>query len=391
MIRDLISFSDLSDLDRLFLRLRGIKGIGNVKLWNITNALFEYTNNWVEYRKEICDSIVINCKNESIIDFNSVLELLDVFNDQRQVDDGELLIEMKRLWGNALRFGCRYRVGYPVDLLKMKIPPVFISTTGFIPDENIKIGVVGTRKMTEYGRDIIMSLVKVLKQYNCTIFTGFADGIDWVTFESALRYDIYVCGVIPWCLSRIPNYKFDLISHAIRKNKCLLVSEYDGIGEVTNGNFLVRNEMLASIVDILIVVEAPYNSGTLHTVNYAMKMSKPIGVFPANIFSFSSEGSNKLLADSRINVLYSLDEVERTIDLVCGKLLMSSEIKKVINNKSVDPITQKIFDILENSAITLDELVNKLNIDANSICKILTKLEIEGIVKTDKLGHIRLL
>lgn len=391
MVQNLISVSSLSNLDKLLLRLREVRGIGNVKLWNIISSIAKYIEDWSDFRNELSDQIINNCAGGSGIDIDSVTKIVDGFAKTGYVDDGKLLTEMRCLFRESLYFGCRYQKNYFSEFLSMKIPPVFVSITGFIPENNIRIGIVGTRKMTDYGRDVVSYLINVLRKYRCTILTGFADGIDWTTFEFAFQQNISVCGVIPWCLSRIPDYKFDFIKTAINKKSCMLISEYDGVGEVTNGSFLVRNEMLASLVDMLIVIEAPARSGTLHTVKYAMKMNKPVAVFPANIFSFSSEGSNRLLTDRSVNVLYSREQIERILDGLCCKLKLSGEVNKGRSEVKMDPMLTKTLHILSAGAITLDELNEKLGLSTNLTCKMLTKLEIEGIVKTDKLGHIRLL
>ena len=74
----------------------------------------------------------------------------------------------------------------------------------------------------------------------------------------------------------------------------------------TPWSFIVRNELVVALGDVLIVGEADIDSGTMRSVEFALKMGKEIFVLPNRLGE--SEGTNRLIKESKAEVIYNIDE-----------------------------------------------------------------------------------
>lgn len=380
--------NELSVFDKIVLKLRQLKGVGNISLWKVVSRIEVKDGDIQECKKKLIETIEGTVDLKSQTQFSAMISMLrDIDNEslENSLISGHKLLEE---FDSTAWFYRRYGLEYPDRLLLMDTPPVLVNGIGKVFNKGIKVGIVGTRQVSEYGTKIVSLIINILKQFKCVIHTGLADGVDWLVFEECLLSNVPFCGVIPWALSNIPVYKRSPVVTAIKSGAGFIISEYDGKDEIYNGRFLYRNEILASLVDVLIVVEAPVGSGTLNTVGHALKMDKIVGVFPGSIFSGSSRGCNMTLADKRVFMLYSLEVVT---DLLLNLGSKKQKQKTVESIKGVAGINRKVIDEVNNGKSNINEIADSSGLSVANIGSVLTKLELEGIVKTDKLGNIKLL
>ena len=180
---ELLSLSALSELDKLLLNMRSVEGIGNISLWKIISKIGNYIPYGICKYPEIGLVIKDIISDMSGAKWDQVRQLVYSFGNSLKCESSDLIDEVLSDWEDELWFGRRYGCEYLDDLFKMRSPPVFVYGAGKYRRDGFKIGVVGTRKMTRYGRDIIREFISILAHYDCTIFTGFADGVDLTTFE----------------------------------------------------------------------------------------------------------------------------------------------------------------------------------------------------------------
>jgi DNA processing protein len=104
------------------------------------------------------------------------------------------------------------------------------------------------------------------------------------------------------------------------ENSGLTISQFDPGFHATNWSFVVRNEVVVALGDVLIVTQADIDSGSIRSVEFALEMRKKIYVLPHRIGE--SEGTNRLLADGKAEAIYD-------IDTFVGKFgMVNSEIDK---------------------------------------------------------------
>ncbi len=169
--------------------------------------------------------------------------------------------------------------------------------------KKLKISIVGSRKPSKYSRIMIQKLSSLLSKKGICIVSGGAMGVDAVAHSSAGSSN--TIAVLPCGINlRYPSINKKLLDD-IQKNG-LLLSQFDPDFKATPWSFVVRNELVVALGDVLVVGEAELNSGTMRSVEFALKMKKKIFVLPQRIGE--SEATNGLLKDGKAEAIYDLDE-----------------------------------------------------------------------------------
>ncbi|HUH42033.1 MAG TPA: DNA-processing protein DprA [Sulfurimonas sp.] len=190
------------------------------------------------------------------------------------------------------------------ELLSMKKYPKELFYSGNLSLlDSIKISIVGSRKPTKYSRLFIDKLSSTLSNNGICIVSGGAMGIDATAHIGAGSFNtisVLPCGVDV----RYPAVNKNLLNE-IEKNG-LLLSQVESGSSATPWSFVVRNELVVALGEVLVVGEAEIDSGTMRSVEFALKMGKKIFVLPQRLGE--SDGTNQLLRDKKAEVIYDIDE-----------------------------------------------------------------------------------
>lgn len=168
--------------------------------------------------------------------------------------------------------------------------------------KNKTISIVGSRKPNTYARNLTHQLATTLSQRGITIVSGGALGIDTIAHKAAgANNTIMISGT--GLDIQYPAINKTMISDI--ENEGLVLSQFAPNTPSYPRNFAIRNELTVALGDILIVAYSDLKSGTMRSVEYAIKMGKPIYVFPHRIGE--SEGTNKLLRENKAQAIYDID------------------------------------------------------------------------------------
>jgi len=166
-----------------------------------------------------------------------------------------------------------------------------------------KISIVGSRKPTKYSRQTITSLSSALAKKGVVIVSGGAMGIDAVAHNAAGSSN--TISVLPSGIDiRYPSVNKNLLDSIQRDG--LLLSQFEMGEKPRNYSFVLRNEVVVALGDVLIVGEADEGSGTMRSVEFALKMGKEIYVLPQRIGE--SLATNKLVKENKAKVIYDIDD-----------------------------------------------------------------------------------
>lgn len=166
-----------------------------------------------------------------------------------------------------------------------------------------KVSIVGTRKPNQYTKQFTHELASKLARNNIVIVSGAAMGVDAIAHNGAgSNNTIAVAGT--GLDIRYPVINKNLIE-AIEQNG-LMLSQFKPSSPSTRYNFPIRNELVVSLGEILIVTQADLNSGTMRSVEYAITMKKPIFVLAHRLNE--SEATNKLLQENKATAIYNIDD-----------------------------------------------------------------------------------
>ena len=165
-----------------------------------------------------------------------------------------------------------------------------------------KISIVGTRRPNPYTRGITLELSKKLSIAGMVIVSGAASGVDTLAHQGAGA--INTIAVLPNGIDvRYPKANEEMIE-SIEKNG-LTLSQFEPSFTAREWSFVVRNEIVVALGDVLIVTEADVGSGSMRSVEYALEMGKKIYVLPHRIRE--SEGTHRLLAEGKAIAIEEMD------------------------------------------------------------------------------------
>jgi DNA processing protein len=208
------------------------------------------------------------------------------------------------------------------ELELMKKYPAYLSYIGNIELlKRKKVSIVGTRKPSQYTKQYIHAISQKLSNNGVTIVSGAAMGVDAIAHKAAGEHNtIAVAGT--GLDIRYPAINKKLIQN-IEQNG-LIISQFKQNTPSTKYNFPLRNETVVALGEILIVGEADEKSGTMRSVEFAIKMEKPIYVLPHRIEE--SKGTQNLLKKGLAKAIYDIDSF---ISEICG----NHQIDNSINDK----------------------------------------------------------
>ena len=184
---------------------------------------------------------------------------------------------------------------YPKQLLDLTYPPIVLFYKGDISIINSKcISIVGSRIVNEYGEKMCSQITHCLsKKY--TVVSGLAKGIDSLAHKHSLKNGKTI-GILGCGIDYIyPKCNSDLYYEMEKYH--LILSEYPFDTEPTKFNFPWRNRIIAALSESLIVIQAKQYSGTMLTVNEALKLDRTIYALPHRIDDELGAGCNFLIQE----------------------------------------------------------------------------------------------
>lgn len=331
---------------------------------------------------------------------------------------------------------------YPIILKRIKNPPAVLYVRGTFPDfdDEVGIGMVGTRNASLNGMIAAATLSYRIAQAGGLVISGGANGIDTKCTQGALYAKKPSVIVRPCGLDF--NYLNNL--YDIRKqveNNGAVISEVQPLGRVERDAFQIRNRIIAALSLGIVAIEVPAKSGVLITVGHALEFGKDVFAIPGDIGDENYMGSNKLLQEGAFPVYSASDVLNEYLFAFPHKLKLDKasipineddiylrlqkkyskktdvskindkkkdkkSIISVVKNKltketkkediikptqkiipkelpfEADENTKKVFDCILKGPVSLENIVEKSKLNASDVMFALTELEINGVINT---------
>lgn len=265
---------------------------------------------------------------------------------------------------------------FPGELNKYEDSPIIIYYSGKLCKELKGVGIVGTRRCSEYGKNITIEAASYLGSKEIPVISGLAKGIDGYAHTACLKASGFTVAVIASGIDICyPNEHKRLMEKI--KETGLLLSEYPPGTPTRKDHFPKRNRLISSLSEKILIVEAGEKSGALITADYSKTKGKEIYSAPNNIYMKEFIGSNKLIEDGA--KIY-LRKEQLYIDYkIKKKQTIESEIKKQVANYNDAEL--KILDLLKDNSYSIDEIMTLTNVDKNELLNDLFNLELLGIIE----------
>lgn len=236
------------------------------------------------------------------------------------------------------------------------------------------IAIVGSRECSEYGRKYTRLFARALAKEGVTIISGLAIGIDTAAHYGSVYEKGSTIAVLGGGLNRIyPKENLWLYNEIINNNGCV-ITEHEDNDETVVANFPKRNRIISGIADAVLVIEAKHRSGSKITARYAIEQGKKVYCIPHNLDDVNGVGINELILDGA--------KMITSIGQILKDLYGEIKTKEVIEQKCIVPGKyQKIYNLLEEKELSIDEVSKKINESISATSAILTIMEIEGYIE----------
>ncbi len=229
---------------------------------------------------------------------------------------------------------------YPDSLRYLADRPLTLYLRGTMPDCNTHMTttVVGTRKMTEYGRNMAYSLGMGLTYGGSIVISGMALGSDSMALIGALDAGGRVVAVLGSGVDVIYPREHRDIYRKITEHGAV-ISEYPPGTPPVGSHFPVRNRIMSGIADATVVVEADSRSGSLITAAHAFDQGKKVFAVPGKIGDQGAEGTNALIRDGALAVLCA-EDILSEFEFIYPHSVSVQRAHAMLRNRDMDDLSR---------------------------------------------------
>ena len=285
---------------------------------------------------------------------------------------------------------------YPQRLLECPDAPLVLYYKGNADLNQAKIiSIVGTRRVTTYGQDIVRRFVSHLKRYcpQLLIVSGLAYGVDINVHREALANGYPTVGVLAHGLDTIyPYHHRDTAAEML--NHGGLLTEFMTQTNADKPNFVRRNRIVAGMADSVILVESAAKGGGLITCEIAQSYNRAVFAFPGNVNAEFSKGCNNLIRDNGAGLISDAEDFIQAMgwqDEVQRQRALADGIERSLFPELSAQEQQIVSLLQETNDLQLNILSVKTSIPIGQLTALLFQLEMKGVVKPLAGGMYHLL
>lgn len=287
--------------------------------------------------------------------------------------DGKLLEQtLARMQDNGIVAVTCFSPNFPSSVRDLEDPPYVFFCKGDVALLNSKcLAVVGTRKVSSYGRRLAKDFTAILSE-NFTIVSGLAYGVDSIAHETCLEHNGKTIAVLGGGIIKVYPSANQQLADRIVEQGGLLISEYGIDAQPAPYRFPHRNRIVAGLSVGLFVCQAPLKSGTFSTVECALEQGKDVFVVPGEVYDVNFSGSNSLIKSMQGACVTTPRDIESFYHLDVQKK------QKAVVQLSI--FEQKIVDVVSVGKVSFDEIVQQTGIQPQELNFLLANLELKSII-----------
>ncbi|GJM39786.1 MAG: DNA processing protein DprA [Ardenticatenaceae bacterium] len=266
---------------------------------------------------------------------------------------------------------------YPNYLREIPHPPPLLYYQGNIHEKDQwAVAVVGTRRLTAYGRQVTRDLVAGLVQNNITVVSGLARGIDAIAHKTAVELGGRTLAVLGSGLDCIYPAENRSLAQEITQGQGAIISEYSLGVQPEAKNFPPRNRIISGLSQGVIVIEAGERSGALITTNFALEQNREVFAVPGNINSPASKGPNKLIQEGA-KLVTRVEDVLEELNL---HMVAERTAVQLVLPETAEEVA--LYGELSGQPTHIDELSRTTGLPSALVSSTLTLMELKGMVQS---------
>ncbi len=346
-----------------------ISGIGPKKLYFIAEHFDTFEHAWKSTPEDLANTGLSQKLIQNIIyqreKINPITEFQKLQNSNIQI----ITIQNKY---------------FPKNLKTIASPPFLLYVRGNLDTlKSPSIAVVGSRKISDYGKHAVSSIISDVTRSGITIVSGLALGTDAQAHRQALESNGKTIAVLGGGIddATITPRSHINLAKQILNNGGAIISEYPISSQPNHGTFPARNRIMAGLSDATVIIEATQKSGTLITASHAYKFGKKLFALPGSIFATNSAGPNMLIRDKNATPLLCADDILNIFKNVLNSSQKSSG--QACLSTTLTGNQKILYKIIKKhpEGVQINIISKQTKLDTSTISSELTMMEIDGIIK----------
>ena len=360
----------MSDL-KYWLGFNAVSGIGPAKIQALLGAFGDLEPAWRATEDHLRD-----------IGFD-VRAIESLRETRRTLDLDRLVAQVEASGAHVLTWD---NPDYPSLLRQISAaPPVIFVRGGFEPVDQWAVAIVGTRRLSAYGRLVAHDLATGLARNGITIISGLARGIDGVAHRAALEADGRTIAVMGCGIDRVYPPEHRDLAHAIVAGQGAIVTDFPLGTEPSSANFPARNRLISGLSLGVVVIEAGERSGALITARFALEQDREVFAVPGNINSPVSVGTNRLIQQGA-KLVMGIEDILEELNL---RMASEQAAAQVVLPDSAEEAA--LLSQLSTQPLHVDDLGRLTGMPSYLISSTLTMMELKGMVQqVGGMNYVRL-
>ncbi len=305
--------------------------------------------------------------------------------DWRNCTNVEAELRLAEQWG--VRLVTLTDAEYPAPLRRMGDPPVVLYVSGeWRPEDGQQaVSIVGSRLASPRGLTLARRFARELADAGCTIISGLARGVDTAAHWGALDAGGRTIAVLGSGMAQLFPRENEQLAHRICAGHGAVVSEFPMNMRPSRTSFPQRNRLVAAWSRATLVVEAPHQSGALHTARVSAEdCGNPVFALPGDIDNELAAGCNALIRDGAVlcthpqEILADMGWCQTPRQL---ELFEKAATAAVCPTRTPHPVPEScrpLMDAIIAGHDTLDALCSALGRGAHELTPLLMRLQVEG-------------
>ncbi len=268
---------------------------------------------------------------------------------------------------------------YPELLRNIASAPALLYLRGeVLPEDDLAVAVVGTRRATPYGREVAHRIATDLAAAGVTVVSGLAKGIDGVAHDRALQAGGRTLAVLGHGLNTIYPPEHKGLAARIVDGNGALITEYPPGARIDPANFPARNRIISGLALGVVIVEADRKSGAMITADFAADQGREVFAVPGSVLSGASAGCHALIKDGATLVT---DAGDILAALRLDQRREQRAVQQALPTLPGVPGADALLSALSAEPSHIDDLCRACGLPISDVNGLLVQLQLTGIVR----------
>lgn len=271
---------------------------------------------------------------------------------------------------------------YPAVLRNISDPPGILFYKGNIIhlQKSRMIGMVGSRTASYAGIRAAKHIACELSRNGVIIVSGLAYGIDTACHQGCLEGGSPTIAVMGCGLDQLYPYRNEPLKNEILMHDGLLISEYAPFSKAVGFHFPYRNRIISGLSGAVVLMEAKIRSGSMTTVDHALRQGKEVYAYPGDPTSPLTEGNRSLLRDGA-HYFTEASEILSDMNWLDNQSYVRQNTICSTKYAPQSEAETAIYDALSRGTLGFDELVQATGLSTSELMSTLTVLQIRNVVE----------